>query len=294
MRTQNDDKSFIDPVLRLTQLLRWEGRLNRSRVMELFGVGMTRASVLIREFREAHPDWLVWDERTRSFHATGTAYRALSSQDRLRHRDAAVSLAQYVAIVGLPSASGTRTSHQDQGLVAAFTDWWTPEAQHFAALQEAVRLQQQVEITYRSLRYPEPHVLVISPHHLVRAGRWHARAYCATRVGFCDFALGRISSVKALPEEATHTVSADVAWQARVPVTLVAHPVLTYAQQRVVRFEHFGETAARTDTCRGALVRYYIQEMRAALDVERQCPPEYLIAVHNREEISPWLIPADD
>jgi hypothetical protein len=46
------------------------------------------------------------------------------------------------------------------------------------------------------------------------------------------------------------------------------------------------------ETCRGALVGYFIQDMRAAIDVKKQRPPDYQLAVANFDEVSPWLFPA--
>ena len=88
----------------LKLLLIWEGRLNRARLMELFNLGSNSASVWIREFRELNPEWLVWDTKTRSYHATLSAYKAWRTADPRRLNEAAF-LRQYLAMVGLPHAS---------------------------------------------------------------------------------------------------------------------------------------------------------------------------------------------
>jgi hypothetical protein len=77
-----------------------------------------------------------------------------------------------------------------------------------------------------------------------------------------------------------------------VPVRLIAHPSLTPARESVIRFEYFNDTAARVETCRGALVSYFIQDVRAATDIRKQLPPDYQIAVDNIDEVLPWLFPA--
>ena len=83
----------------------------------------------------------------------------------------------------------------------------------------------------------------------------------------------------------------DEAWMTMVPVRLVAHPQLTIEQQNLIRFEYFGNTAARVDTCRGALVAYFIQDVRAALNPENQQPPDYQLLVDNFNEVKPWVFP---
>ena len=274
----------------LKLLLIWEGRLNRGRIMGLFDLSSNWASVWIREFREQYPDWLSWDTKTRSFHATPAAYKEWRATDPQRFADAA-SLAQYLALVGLPYAA-TSVVPGDGGLLAAFPDLSTPSPQHFAVISEAIRQHRSVQLTYRSMQNPEPHPRIISPHNLIRAGRrWHVRAYCDTRQDFRDYALGRIADVKPLSVPASVGEKDDKAWLANVQVRLIAHPDLTFAQESLIRFEYFGNTAARVETCRGALVNYFIQDVRAATDVKKQRPPDYQLAVANLEEVKPWLFP---
>jgi len=83
----------------------------------------------------------------------------------------------------------------------------------------------------------------------------------------------------------------DADWNAQVRVRLIAHPDLTPAQENVIRYEYFSNTASRTDTMRGALIGYYIQETRAAMDTDRQKPPDYQLAVDNMNEVSKWVFP---
>jgi len=70
---------------------------------------------------------------------------------------------------------------------------------------------------------------------------------------------------------------------------LVAHPDLSPAQARVIQAEYFNGTASRVETCRAALVPYFIQDIHAATDTKIQHAPEYLIAVENAREVSKWL-----
>ena len=259
--------------------------------MSLFGLGSNSASIWIREFREHHPDWIVWDSKTRSFHATHEAYRGWRGARTLRDAEAN-ALAQYLALVGPPHIA-TQPDSAQGGILAAFPDLSTPSPRHFATIAEAIRLGSKVQITYRSMQHPEPHQRIVSPHSLIRAGRrWHVRGYCDTHGNFRDYTFGRIVSVKALPDAAQHTAAEDSAWMTLVPVRLIAHPQLTPAQESVIRFENFNDTAARVETCRGALVSYFIQDARAATDINKQRPPDYQLAVDNIDEVRPWLFPA--
>lgn len=284
----NKTDSTPQRLVTLDLLLIWEGRLNRGRLIDLLGLSGQQASLWIREFREQHPYWLDWNTKTRSFHATAEAYRAWRNADPKRLGDAA-SLGRYLALVGLPHATSATPGG---GILAAFPDYSTPSPQHFAVISDAIRLGRAVQLTYRSMQSPEPHRRTIFPHNLVRAGRrWHVRAWCDERQDFRDFTLGRIVDARPLPIPAPRKEEDDAAWMAEVPVRLIAHPELTREQQEVVCFEYFRNTSSRVERCRGALVSYFIQDMRAATDPAKQRPPDYQLAVGNLDEVKPWMFP---
>lgn len=265
-------------------LLRWEGRLNNGRLRALFGLGQIRASEWIRAFRDKYPSWTTWNNKTRSFHATADVYLG---RDQV---DIEPSLAQYLALTGIATHAGESPSHPI--VWEAFPDISAPSPRIFADLHEAIRTRCMVTITYRSMGEPTPHKRDIAPHSLVRAGRrWHVRAYCELREDFRDYVLGRIVAMDKLDRSAPKDEKDDIRWITRVPVRLIAHPVLSRDQAAVIQYEFFNNTAARVDTCRGALIGYYLQDVRAALDPDTQRPPDYQLAVENIEEVSPWLFP---
>ena len=285
-------KTFDTPQQRhhlLAALIIWEGRLSNKRVRDIFGIGLVRASQWIRAFREEHPGWLTFENKTKSYVVSGTVYRP--RQHGLGGQELpAATLDSYLNLVGLPTSA--KDEQSDQTLWAAFPDLSPPDPKIFSALSDAIRGKRVVTITYRSMREPQPHVRTLSPHSIVRAGRrWHVRAFCLESDGFRDYALRRIVEVKQQQQAATHVANDDEAWMTMVPVRLVAHPQLTIEQQNLIRFEYFGNTAARVDTCRGALVAYFIQDVRAALNPENQQPPDYQLLVDNFNEVKPWVFP---
>ena len=274
----------------LTTLLTWEGRLNNARLRELFDINPIRASEWIRLLRDEKPDWMTLDSKDRSYRATSLVYWS-GRKERLSPNETAASLAAYVNLVGLPSYLPDMSD--EHALCAACPDISPPKPEICAVVSEAVRAQRSVGITYRSMREPLPHKRTISPHSIVRAGRrWHVRAFCLESEGFRDYAFGRIVDAEILPHLAEVTKAADKAWATMVPVRLMAHPLLTLDQQDVIRFEYFGKAASRVTTCRGPLVAYYIQDVRAALDAEQQRPPDYQLAVSNIEMVRPWVFPS--
>lgn len=271
----------------LRTLLLWEGQLKRGRLMELFELSGIRASEILRSFRATHPSWLRWDSRARAYFATPAAYR---SYDAERAAPRGASLAHYVALIGLPEAGLDPAPTASN----AVRDVVSPDPRVFAPLLKATQAQRAVRITYRSMQEPAPHERLIEPHALTRAGpRWHVRAYSQTHGDFRDFSLRRIVAVKAAASDArlTPPTARDEAWLTMVKVRLVAHPALSNAQQDLIRFEYFDNTAGRVETCRGALVPYLLQDLRVAIDTAKQRPPEHVLAVGNPSEVKPWLFP---
>lgn len=271
------------PLLEL--LLIWEGRLNRSRVCEIFGIGQVRASQWIRELRELHPDWMLWDSKSRSYYATPDSYKSYSGASQAQ---IAESLSRYLSMVGLPYASAL--DDRDAVVWSATPSISAPSPKIFAALGRAIMQKKTVEIVYVSMGEPAPHRRAISPHSLVLAGRrWHVRAYSQKNQEFRDYTLGRILEVNLLARVAERAKSDDLAWNAKVPVRLIAHPGLSPDQAKVIQAEYFNGTSSRVETCRAALVPYFIQDVRAAMDAEIQRAPDYQIAVENKEEVAPWV-----
>jgi hypothetical protein len=275
-------KKFDPNRLRLLKLLlTWEGRLSNARLRELFDLSSIRASQWIREIRDQAPEWVRLNSIERTFDATAAFYMEESGviEGDLEH---------YLSIVGLPNAMNANGNC----VVAAFPDITTPNPRIFSVLSMGARIGRMVEITYRSMSEPQPHKRSISPHSIVHAGRrWHVRAYCSEKEQFRDYALGRVVDAKLLDKPSEKLMNDDEAWMAEVRVRLTAHPDLSPEQESVIRFEYFKNTAARVVVCRGALVNYFVQDVRAAVDIKKQCPPEYQLAISNIKEVKPWLFP---
>jgi hypothetical protein len=274
----------------LNTLLLWEGRLNNARLRLITGISMVRASEWLKEFKDKFPDLVSWDARARSLYATKLVYTSVGG-NKLSANATSESLSHYLSLVGLPHSPIQETGLNT--IWSAYPEISAPDPYLFSALSEGIRTHRTVIITYRSMREPMPHQRTLEPHSIVRAGRrWHVRAYCLESQGFRDYAIGRMVRAESLDRKAEHSDDQDDAWNTLVPVRLIAHPLLNSEQQDVIRHEFFNRTAARVETCRGALVSYFIQDIRAAISPENQAPPDYQLAVGNIDEIRPWLFPA--
>lgn len=253
--------------------------------MEVHGLSGIRASQWLREFRDASLDWLSWDPKSKSHRATSSAYKA-AKDTAAKDYASDLGLAAYLAETGVGVDLVTGNG---QIAVAAWNfSRLSPET--FARVRMAIASGTQLNLDYRSMRTPEPHKRTIEPHSLVQAGRrWHIRGYCVETGDFRDYVLGRIANVQTTLEKAKSSINDDFRWNKVVKVRIVAHPNLTVAQQAMVGSEYFNGTSARVLSCRAALVPYLIQELRLALDIEHDLPPEYQLCIDNMKEVKQWL-----
>lgn len=265
----------------------WEGRLSRGRLMDVLGLSGIRVSQLLREVREGNPDWFEWDSKSKSHFFTPAAYKR--AQADLKTGTSDLSLAAYLAEADIHAdlAPGA-------GPVTVAPWGFSPVNPHtFSRIRLAVEQGTRLRIEYRSMRTPEPHTRTVEPHCLIQAGRrWHMRGYCLETSDFRDFVLGRIAKITLLDQKVEFTVAEDTKWNAVVKVRIQAHPKMTPGQQDLVRSEYFEGTAVRVHSCRGAMLPYLVQELRLALDINKDVPPEYQLAVENVEEVRKWLFPA--
>jgi hypothetical protein len=265
----------------------WEGRLSRGRLMDILGLSGIRVSQLLREVREENPNWLDWSNKSKSYYVTDAAYKKTGAELKAGVSD--LGLAAYLAEADI-------YADLDPGAGSVTVAPWSfthVNPYVFSRVRLAIEQGTRLELKYRSMRTPAPHQRTIEPHSLVQAGRrWHIRGFCIETGDFRDFVLGRIAKISMTDQRGETSVTDDAKWIAVVKVRIQAHPRLSPDQQDLVRSEYFDGTAARVHSCRGALLPYFVQELRLALDVSKELPPEYQMAVENVEEVRKWLFPA--
>jgi hypothetical protein len=252
----------------LWSLLSWEGELRNRRLQDLLGLTSVQASRLIAQFRDGHPGVLKNDSVQKRWVTTGSP---------LEHADS--DLDEYLETLEADSA------WYEDGRV----DFLTPDRRVFASVRAACISRSGLDTTYASMTHPKGHRRVLYPHTMVRlAQRWHVRAWCPQRESYCDFTLGRMSRAH-LHKGEPPTLPEDRDWEERIDVRLGAHRALGIEQEQIIRAEYFAGAVARRLRVRRALVNYVINDIRAAIDPERQVPPEFLLEVLNAGELRDWL-----
>lgn len=262
-----------DHRLRIMEgVLAWEGEIGNARVRRLFGLQPVQASRLLAEFRSLMGERICEDGRAK-------VLRPVSSGGI----ETDISLDEYVRQTQNGEAP-------EPCIVDARVDLTDVKPIVFAMLRKAALTQTGVDIDYASMAHPTFEERTIFPHSIVHVGRrWHVRAWCVRREQFRDFTLGRIRTALAKNEKAPKGREDDQRWKQLIQIRLAAHRRLSQDQQQVVRSEYFNGTMGRRLPVRACLAQYVIQDLRAALDPEREVPPEYQIEVTNAAELKDLL-----
>lgn len=278
-RTLGRTSSLADQRLRdIEVLLLWEGQVGNSRLRELYDVGLGAASVLIKAYREAYPDCCQWNSVERVFEAVPGFVQAVLSEG---------VVTDYAELL--------QRSHGVEGAVTfdGHIDLTCANSEIFSLLHRACSRGLAVEIVHASMNSPEPRAREIFPQRLVQAGRrWHVRGLDLKLMEYRDFTLGRISAAKLGQATWPENAPLDHAWNSDVTFQIIPHPLLNQAQSRVIRAEYMGAAAARRITCRAAMVQYVIQDLRIAVDLEKELPPSFQLAIANIKPIEGWLFPS--
>ncbi len=274
MPKSNIETSRLHRSRTIWALLAWEGELRNSRLSELFGVGSMQVSRFISDFREDYPDTI---ERHKYAWLPRVGVRPPEGLGGLR---------DYLAIANVPVI---RPHWLEDGKLWFFQ----PDPITFGMLARACKLGLGVRVQYASMSSGRTAPRDLYPHTLVQLGqRWHVRAWCATRMEYRDFNLGRISNPQRLEQSKSAEVPDDAVWRRMLKVRLRPHRDLSEPQQKIIRAEYFGGTMGSVSEVSAALLHYWVNEVRAAVDVTRQKPPDYLLEVHEAKQFADLLFGA--
>jgi WYL domain len=260
-------------------LLIWEGEISSARLSELLTVHRTQVSDLILQYRTMFPLAARPNKGRWGF----TANRA-----HLKPKLTDGSLKAYVAVLNhgeIPSVN----------VEVAEPLQLDPSSKLFARVSKAMRKQQGIVITYRSFARPKQHELVIFPHAMVQSqGRWHVRAFCRESNQYQDFVMGWINQVVFMDEVYEDVQVLDKAWHTWVNLSIGVHPALSPQAQSLVKEERFKGATGFVQKTRAAFAHYVLDELRVAINIKKQLPPDYLLALKNKKAVEKWLLPNEE
>ncbi|WP_425619074.1 helix-turn-helix transcriptional regulator [Anatilimnocola sp. NA78] len=260
--------------------LYWEGRINRSDLVEFFGVSVPQASADLAHYQLAAPKNAVYDKTLKTYVAgadfepkyfSPSAHRYLA---QLRLMDSGTLEESEAWANRLPSCS----------IVPMLRRRIDPTM--LRRILDAIRTNASIEIQYQSMSRPEPKSRWISPHAIAFDGfRWHTRAWCHNRSKFLDFVLGRIQSVNDSAKPSEIDPASDMAWAREITLRLQPNPELKGGKRRVVELD-FGMTDGVVEMKVRLCLAFYL-ERQFNLDRGLDHPESLrqLVFLANREEL---------
>ncbi|WP_323041757.1 WYL domain-containing protein [Gemmobacter sp.] len=257
----------------------WEGHVNRSDVMEQFGLSVNQASSDLNRYISFAPENMVYDKSARTY-VRGADFKPVFGKldagrylAQLRLLDDGFLDRDDCWIMDLPAFGSAPTPMR--GVV--------PET--LRSVVQAIRRSEAIEIEYQSLSAPEPCWRWIAPHAIAFDGfRWHARAFCMTDERFKDFLLSRMLAVRGTGE-AEVSANEDQDWHSEVTLEVGPHPDLTEAQARVIALDYGMQAGKAEIKVRRALLYYALRRLGLDIDPATRKPQDQQIVLLNRKDL---------
>ena len=203
--------------------LYWEGRVNRSDLIEFFGISVPQASLDLAKYQEMAPTNAIYDRTEKAYLAAENFSPVVTGHE------ADPYLNQLLAL--------------DWGMLQADSAYfgWTPpvaavkapartlKASDLRVVLRAIKSRRTVRMTYQSMNQPLPTERTISPHAIAFDGsRWHIRAYCHQREDYRDFVFARILDTS-LADTSSIDPETDAVWQKEIEA--VIEPIRHYPRR---------------------------------------------------------------
>jgi predicted DNA-binding transcriptional regulator YafY len=250
----------------------WEGRINRSDIIDRFKISTPQASKDLSLYEAEAPGNLIYD-------TSGKRYLAAPNfQAKFFQPDAANYLAQLRNVADhtvtteetwldvLPESEAMPIPHRRVSV------------QVLRSIIGAIRNRTSLDVRYQSMNEQRsgPMWRTISPHALGHDGlRWHVRAFCHLDKRFKDFLLSRCLE-SGNEHEAGVSAREDKYWNEFFSVVLIPNPKLSADQQAVISQDYCMEYGQIAIPVRKALLYYFRKRLRLdvaeAIDDDRETP----------------------
>ncbi|WP_375577385.1 WYL domain-containing protein [Paracidovorax oryzae] len=256
--------------------------MNRTDLIEHFGISMPQASLDIARYLELAPGNLEYDRSSRTYVA-GTSFKPLFPRSSARRYLAEL----HAKTTGLLEQGGSFIGHAPT-VDTAPSPWRAVSDEVVHAVVRAIQEKSAVTVLYQSMTSVDASRRTISPHALGFDGfRWHVRAYCHKRERFIDFVLARILDLKGAGSSSVDP-GADTFWHTILTLVLVPHPNLSAAKRRVIELDYCMEEGQVALECRQAFLYYTMR--RLGLHTETPSDPSaQQISLGNRTELQPYI-----
>ena len=257
----------------------WEGHVNRSDLIDKFGVSPNQASGDLNRYIALAPDNMVYDKSGKNY-VRASAFRPLFLKP-----DATQFLSQVRSV-----AEGIITPEEAWiGNLPAFDATPAPargiDPVVLRSIVTANKRHEAIEVLYQSMSAPDPEWRWIAPHALAFYGfRWHARSFCEKSGEYRDFVISRILETRQTRAAKKQAVL-DAAWEEVVELEVGPHPDLSPNQRRVIELDYGMENGSVTIQVRRALLYYALKRLGLDTDPSARKPQDQQIVLMNRGKV---------
>jgi hypothetical protein len=263
----------------IEERLFWLRAVNRTDLMQRFGVSVSQASADIAQYLALKPAGVDYDKSAKRYVA-GDDFRPV-----LGAPDAAKILGELRLLeFGLLSPADVTLGEAPPFAAAPLPDR-PVDPFVLRAVLSAVRGGQALAIRYQSMSRPEPAARTIEPHALAFDGfRWHVRAFDRESGEFRDFVIGRMTAPRAAGAAQSRPAD-DADWNAFVMLEIAPHPKLTAAQTRAIAVDYGIRGKSTTLRVRRSLLFYALKRLGLDVPPDTRPPNEQQIVLVNRKEV---------
>ena len=255
----------------------WEGHVNRSDLIEAFGISVQQASTDLNRYQGLAATNMLYDKSAKTYVRNTTFNPLFLKPDASRYLSQLRSVAESIL-------------DRSDAWIGEFPDFATAPAParavNAATLRSvigSIRRSEAIEIKYQSLSHPAPQWRWIAPHAIGFDGfRWHARAFCETDHAFKDFLFSRILETRGeRPSSVTGNVDND--WNEYVTLEIGPHPDLSKTQKKVIALDYGMRGDSAKISVRKALLYYALKRLGLDTDPKARHPHDQQIVLINRE-----------
>lgn len=257
----------------------WEGHVNRSDLIDKFGVSPNQASGDLNRYIALAPDNMVYDKSGKTY-VRSPAFRAMFLKlDATQYLSQVRSIADGVInpedawIGNLPAFDATPAPSRGIDPVV------------LRSIVIAIRRLEAIEVLYQSMSAPDPEWRWIAPRALAFDGfRLHARSFCEKSTEYRDFLISRIIETRQT-RDAKKPILSDVAWEEIVYLEVGPHPKLSPNQKRAIELDYGMENGSVTIPVRRALLYYALKRLGLDTDPSARKPQDQQIILLNSSSV---------
>jgi hypothetical protein len=259
--------------------LYWEGRVNRSDLIDFFEVSVPQASADLTQYQEQAKGNAVYD-KTRKAYVAGPKFRPVFFDPSADQYLAQLRMIQSGL---LPEEEAWAVRLPSYSILPILRRRIDPNT--LRLVLTAIRSGEALHVSYQSMSAPQPKQRWLAPHALGFDGaRWHARAWCFKREAFRDFVLSRVVAI----DDARPSPIApadDVGWQREVTLRIGPHPALKDGKRRAVELDYGMSDGVFEVATRACLAYYCMRQFGLDRPPTEVKPERQQIVLVNRAEV---------